>query len=535
MQKYDYIIIGAGSAGCAVARRLSDDPAVRVLLLEAGPPANEFWIRTPAGMAKLFKNKRYNWGYFTEPVPTLHDRRVYFPRGKALGGSGAINGMVYVRGNSRDFDQWRDLGNQGWGWDDVLPYFKRLENYGALASPLLGNNGPLTVSEPVVKHPTAVDFIEAARRIGVPHVEMPNGTEPESVGFLPASIRDGIRQSAYDSYIAPVRSRPNLVVESDVHVRRVILENGQATGVEVLQGGQVRTIGAGREVVISAGALNSPQVLMLSGIGDGEALHAHAIETLVDLPGVGKNLQDHFVARVQARSTPESSYNRALAGWRKYAEGARYVATKSGYLALASSMAAAFVRSSPEAEYADLEISFRPMTFTHHPNGKVDIDDIDAVSASVYNTRPASRGEVRLRSRDPLEAPAFVPNFLAEPADVRAMISGLRKIRAILASQPLAARVLEELTPGPAADTDDQLLDYLRREGNCAFHPAGSCKMGNDPMAVVDERLRVRGVKRLRVADASIMPTVTAGNTNAPSIMIGEKAADLIRADAKKI
>jgi len=532
-QSYDYIIVGAGSAGCVVARRLSDDPSVRVLLLEAGPPAKGFWLSTPAGMAKLFKNPRYNWGYFTEPVPTLNNRRVYFPRGKALGGSSAINGMVYVRGNRGDFDHWASLGNPGWKWDDVLPYFKRLENFGSAAGVLHGTDGPLTVSDPAVKHPTAVDFIEAARRIGIPKVETFTGEEPESVGFLQANIRNGVRQSSYDAYLAPIQRRPNLDVRPGAHVRKVLIEGGKAIGVETLHHGEIQSIAATGEVIVCAGALNSPQLLMLSGIGNGDVLRGHGIHPIVHLPGVGRNLQDHFVVRVQAAATPESSYNRALHGWRKYAEGLRYLVTRGGYLALATSMAGAFVKSAPEFEYSDLEISFRPMTFTYDPSGKVEIDKLDAISASVYKTRPTSRGEVLLRSNNPMEAPLFVPNFLADQNDARAMIAGIRKLRAIFATEPLAPRVISELTPGSAVVTDERLLDYMQREGQCAFHPAGSCKMGNDPMAVVDAQLRVRGVDRLRVADASIMPTVTAGNTNAPSIMIGEKASDLIRADAR--
>jgi len=528
-QIYDYVIVGAGSAGCVIARRLSDDPAIRVLLLEAGPPAKGFWIDTPAGMSKLFRNLRYNWGYFTESMPTLRNRSLYWPRGKALGGSSAINGMVYVRGNRGDFDHWANLGNPGWAWDDVLPYFKRLENYPPMT------DGPLSVSDPSVKHPTAADFIEAARRMGIPTVHPFSGEEPESAGFLQASIRNGRRHSSYEAYLAPVRDRANLAVKTGMHVRRVLIENRRAIGVEVLQDNRLRTITAAREVILCAGALNSPQVLMLSGIGDGDALQRHGIAPVLHLPGVGRNLQDHFVARIQWASTPESSYNRALHGWRKYAEGARYLATRGGYLASAASMAAAFVRSSSEFSYSNLEMSFRPMTFTYHASGAVEIDKIDAISASVYNTRPASRGEVRLRSNNPLDAPLFLPNLLSEPSDVQTMLSGIRKLRAIVSTEPLAHRVISELTPGSASRTDEELIDYLEREGQCAFHPAGSCKMGSDAMAVVDARLRVRGVDSLRVADASIMPTVTAGNTNAPCIMIGEKASDLIRADQQPV
>lgn len=532
MESYDYIVIGAGSAGCVVARRLSDNPNLKVLLLEAGPASEDFWIRTPAGMGRLFKHDEYNWKFFTEPVPTLRNRQIYWPRGKTLGGSSAINGMVYVRGNRGDFDHWASLGNAGWGWDDVLPYFKRAEANQRIGDPLWGTKGPLVISDPAVKHPSAFAFLEAARSIGIPTLDEINGLEEHGAGFLQATIANGIRQTAYSAYIAPIAHRVNLVVQANTHVRRIVFDKKQATGVEVIQGDSTRTIAARREVIVCGGALSSPQVLMLSGIGDGTMLQQHGISTLVHAPGVGQNLQDHFVVRVQARATRESSYNHALSGWRKYWEGARYVTTRGGYLALGSSMAAAFVKSGPNVPYADLEISFRPMTFRYLPTGSVEVDNYPGVSASVYNMRPASKGQITLKSADPLQAPAFNPNYLGDPADVDVMLSGLHTIRRIYASEPLASRILSEIAPGSGVATDEQLIDYMEREGQCAFHPAGSCKMGNDDMSVVDAALRVRGVERLRVIDASIMPTVTSGNTNAPSVMIGEKGADLILAEA---
>ncbi|QDL39841.1 FAD-dependent oxidoreductase [Rhodoferax sediminis] len=528
---YDYIIVGAGSAGCAVARRLSDDPQLRVLLLEAGPPANDFWVRTPAGMAKLFKSERYNWQFHTEPVPTLRNRKLYWPRGKALGGSSAINGMVYVRGDRRDFDHWAQLGNPGWSWNEVLPYFKRSECNTRGAGPFHGVEGPLAVSDPAVRHPSLCDFITSACRTGLPLVDDFNAGEHEGAGLLQANIRRGVRHSAYGAFLAPIRQRPNLMVRTNIHVRRVLMRGREATGVEVLHEGQVRSFAAAREVIVCAGALSSPQLLMLSGIGNGEVLQRHGISTVLHAPGVGQNLQDHFSVRVQFRTTRESSYNHDLIGWRKYWQGARYLVTRGGYLAMPSSSAAAFVRSGPGVDYPDLEISFRPMTFTYRDSGQVDVDGYDAVGASVYRVRPASRGEVALRSPDPMQAPAFHPNYLGTAEDVEATLSGLRRLRAIVATEPMASRVLGELVPGPGVQTDEQWIDYMEREGHCAFHPAGTCKMGSDPLAVVDARLRVLGVERLRVVDASIMPVVTSGNTNAPTIMIGEKGADMIRAD----
>ena len=416
---------------------------------------------------------------------------------------------------------------------NVPPWFKRSESNSQGAGPYHGDDGPLTVSDPVITHPSIVDFIEAARRTGVPRVDRFSGLEHEATGVLQSNIRNGARHSAYDAYVAPVRDRPNLVVRTGVHARRVTFDGTVATGVEVQEGGGIHTYTARREAILCGGALSSPQLLMLSGIGDGEALRQHGIGTVRHLPGVGRNLQDHFVSRVQALCTPPSSYNSELNGWRKYRQGLRYVLTKGGYLALSSSQAAAFVKSRPELEFADLEISFRPMTFTYRDAGTVEIDRYDAVGASVYRVRPASRGEVRLRSAHPLEPPAFIPNFLQASEDVDAMLAGIRKLRAILATKLMASRIVTERVPGPNVATDEQLIDYMEREGHCAFHPAGTCKMGNDTMAVVDARLRVHGVERLRVVDASIMPTVTSGNTNAPVVMIGEKAAGQCRSPSQ--
>ncbi|WP_175817221.1 GMC family oxidoreductase [Burkholderia diffusa] len=533
METYDYIVVGAGSAGCALARRLSDDPNNRVLLLEAGPPASGFWLRTPAGMARLFRNDRINWSYFTEPVPTMRDRRIYWPRGRVLGGSSSINGMVYLRGHPFDFDYWKSLGNPGWGYDEVLPYFKRMEHNERGGDHFRGAGGPLWISDPAVRHPSSVDFIESARRAGIPLTDDLNGELHDGVGFLQYNIRNGVRQSAYVAYIEPVRNRGNLVVESGARVQRVLLQGRQAIGVEVIgHDGARRAISAAREVVLSAGALNSPHLLMLSGVGEGAMLQRFGISTQVDLPGVGRNLQDHFYVHCLVRSTPESSFNRDLHGIRKYWQGLRYLTSGTGYLALGSSQAVAFVKSRPEEDYADLQISFRPMTFNFDPSGRVDVDRYPAISASLYRVRPKSIGHMSLRSPDPMDSPAFFPNYISDPDDISATISGMRQIRRILSMEPIASRLRGEISPGPHVQTDDQFLDHFETHGNSCYHPVGTCKMGRDASAVVDARLRVHGVERLRVVDASIMPRVTAGNTNAASIMIGEKGADLIREDA---
>ncbi len=531
MEVYDYIVLGAGSSGCVVASRLSEDPQTRVLLIEAGGGMDDFWVHTPAGMAKLFASERFNWRFKTAPVPTLGGRQVQWDRGKGLGGSSAINGMIYMRGQPEDYDRWARAGNPGWSWAEVLPYFKRSENNARGASAFHGVGGPLSVTDPVEVHPAAEDFISACANAGIPRSNDLNAPPHPGVGLRQYTIRQGRRHSAYQAFIAPVRQRRNLTILTGAHATRVLMENGEATGVEVLHGGQRRGILAAREVVLSGGALASPQILMLSGIGDAAQLQRHGIAVQRELPGVGSNLQDHWYASFAWRATPGSSVNHRLSGLRKYLEGARYVLTHTGYLALGAAPVTAYVNSE-QGGRADLQLSFNAMSFSATPSGEVAADGYPGVSASVVLLTPESRGHMELASGDPLQAPLFHPNYLSAESDVRRHLTGMRRLRQIMQTPPLAARVVDEVKPGPACESDEQLLGYLKRFGGTGWHPVGTCRMGSGGEAVVDARLRVHGVRRLRVIDASVMPTIPTGNTNAPCIMIGEKGADMVREDA---
>lgn len=532
MEAFDYIIVGAGSAGCVLANRLSEDAAVRVLLLEAGPEGNAFWIDTPAGMGKLFLDKRFNWGFSTQEVPTLDGRRVYWPRGKVLGGTSALNGMVYMRGHPADFDHWAALGNEGWGWDDVLPWFRKSECNARGADAFFGGDGPLTVSDPVLRHPATEDFVAAAVKAGIAEIPSLNAPPFEGVAYQQFTIRNGKRHSTKAAFLTPVRHRRNLTVLTGAHVLRILTAGGEAAGVEVLHKGTRRTIAARCEVVLAAGALGSPHLLMLSGVGDGAALGRLGIPVANHLPGVGRNLQDHWFAPLLLRVTPESSCNRNLRGARAYLEGMRYLLTRRGYLAMGSSAVSAYVRSTPDQPQPDLQFAVRPMTSNFLPDGRVVVDPLPGISAAIVLVGPKSVGHMELASADPLAAPAFHPNYLGDEDDIRRTLIGIRLFRQILALPPLAGRIVAELLPGPGAVSDADLTAHLKANGNCGWHQAGTCKMGVDDMAVVDPRLRVHGLRRLRVADASVMPRITRGNTNAPTIMIAEKAADMIRQDA---
>jgi choline dehydrogenase len=483
-------------------------------------------------MAKLYFNDKLNWNYHTEPMSMLQNRKMYWPRGKTLGGSSAINGMIYIRGHRADFDSWKVLGNPGWGYRDVLPYFRKLEHFERREDTYRGQGGPLWISDPVAKEKSSYDFIEAAERLGHAYLDDMNGAESDGVGFMQHTIKNGRRQSAFKAFVDPIKSRPNLIVRTNCLVQRVLFEGRIATGIEVLCSGSIQHIAAAREVILSGGAINTPQLLMLSGVGASRELQRHGIPVVHESPGVGQNLQDHFYVHTGWRATPDSSYNAYLSGLSKYWEGLKYVLTQRGYLALGSSQVAAFVKSNAKEERADLQISFRPMTFQYFPNGTVAVEKLPGMGVSVYQLRPKTTGEVTLRSPKATDKAVCSPHFLTDADDIAAMISGIRQIRQIMSTKPIASRVVSEDIPGTGVVTDDDIFRFMQETGNSAHHQGGTCKMGTDAKSVVDERLRVRGLERLRVVDASVMPHLTSGNTNAPTIMIGVKGGEMIRQDA---
>ncbi len=537
---YDYIIIGAGSAGCVLANRLTADGRSRVLLIEAGSDTRSLWLKIPAGTPRLYSDARVNWRYHTAEEPGLNNRRVYCPRGKTLGGSSAINGLVYMRGAPRDYEQWQQLGNKGWSWSDVLPYFRKSERQERGSDDYHGNEGELAVSDLVGPHLASEAFVAAGQAIGLPLNADFNGAAQDGVGYVQYNTLRGRRHSAASAFLVPARRRPNLRIETDAHVARIVVEDRRAQGVVYRKGGQTVEV-QGREIILSGGAINSPQVLMVSGIGPGEHLRSFGIAVGHELPGVGGNLHDHIYAHFLVRTEPRFSINRLIldsasgrTAWKLLPHVLRYALQGTGLLAFAAAQVAAFARSGPHVETPDLQIQFRPFSMVITPDGRFSAEGHPAVTASVSHIRPHSRGALTLRSADPFEAPDILFNYLTAEEDARAMIHGIRMIRKIFAAPPMAPHVIEETMPGVAAQDDDEILAYLRQQAQAMYHPVGTCKMGSDPSAVVDDRLRVHGLDGLRVVDASIMPSIVSGNTNAPTIMIAEKAADMIIADTRQ-
>ena len=529
--EFDYVIVGAGSAGCVLANRLSADGRNSVLLLEAGPKDTNLWIHVPLGYGKLFKEKTVNWMYQTEPEPGLDGRSVFQPRGKVLGGSSSINGLLYVRGQHEDYDRWRQRGNAGWGYDDVLPYFRKAENQQRGADKYHGVGGPLTVSDLGHPDPISAAFIEAAAETGLPVNPDFNGATQEGAGFFQTTTRGGRRASTAMAYLRPARGRSNLRVETAALAQRILFEGHRARAVEYRQGGALRTASARKEVLVSGGAYNSPQLLQLSGVGPAALLKQHGIDVVLDAPGVGNDLQDHLQVRLVMHCAQRITLNDILNNpVRRIAAGARYAAFRTGPLTIAAGTSGAFFKTNPRLASPDVQIHFLP--FSTDKMGEK-LHSYSAFSASVCQLRPESRGSLRIRSADPAAPPEIRINYLATETDRTAFVEGIKILRKILAAPALKPYVVNELEPGPKVVSDEDILNFCRQRGSTVYHPTSTCRMGNDPLAVVDQRLRVRGLEGLRVVDASVMPDLMSGNTNAPTIMIAEKASDMILEDAR--
>jgi choline dehydrogenase len=532
LDRHDYIIIGAGSAGCVLANRLTEDPGVRVLLLEAGRKDDSLLVRMPAGVGSLLTAKGdYNWGFWTEPEPNLEGRRLWWPRGRGWGGSSSINGMVYIRGHARDYDQWRQMGLAGWGYADVLPYFMRAESLEGGGDDYHGADGPLHVSKAASRHPVYSGFIAAGAQAGHPLTADFNGYRQEGFGPYQLNIKNGRRWSASAAYLHPALSRPNLAAETGARTTRILLEGGRAVGVEFVQAGEIRRAYADAEVLLSAGTAQSPQILQLSGIGAPDALSAAGVKPVHDLAGVGENLQDHLDVTL-SWETPgvrtAFSYSRGL---NRLATGLAYMLFGQGSGRQNFLEAGAFLKSRPDLDRPDLQLHCVLAIMRDH--GKQPVAK-DGFSIHVCQLRPESRGRIALRSADPFDDPAIFPGYLAAEEDRRALRQGVAVAREVAGQQALAAIRAGEVEPGNRIDSDDAVDAWIRRTAETIYHPVGTCRMGapDDPAAVVDGSLRVIGLTSLRVVDASVMPTLVGGNTNAPTIMIAEKAADLIRGRA---
>jgi choline dehydrogenase len=529
--EFDYVIVGAGSAGCVLANRLSADGKHSVLLLEAGPRDTNLWIHVPLGYGKLFKDKTVNWMYQTEPEPGLDGRTVFQPRGKVLGGSSSINGLLYVRGQHEDYDRWRQHGNTGWGFADVLPYFKKAENQQRGADDFHGADGPLPVSDLGHPDPISAAFIKAAAETGIPENPDFNGASQEGAGFFQTTTRNGRRASTAVAYLRPAKARKNLHVETSALATRIRFEGRRAVVVEYSKNGAPRTVRARKEILVSSGAYNSPQLLQLSGVGPADLLQKHGIHVVLDAAGVGHDLQDHMQVRMVMRCSQPITLNDIVnSPIRRMLAGARYAAFRKGPLTIAAGTSGAFFKTNPRLATPDIQVHFLP--FSTDKMGEK-LHSFSGFSASVCQIRPESRGSLRIRSSDPSVPPEIRINYLATETDRTANVEGLKILRKILQAPALRPFVTEEVEPGAKVVTDEALLSYCRQRGSTIYHPTSTCRMGSDPLAVVDQRLRVRGIEGLRVVDGSIMPDLVSGNTNAAIIMIAEKASEMILEDAR--
>lgn len=524
-KSYDYIVVGAGSAGCVMANRLSEDPANRVLLLEAGGKDINPWIHIPVGYFKTMHHPSTDWCYKTEPDPGIAGRSLQWPRGKVLGGSSSLNGLLYVRGQAEDYDRWEALGNKGWSFKDVLPYFKKSEDQERGEDEYHGVGGPLKVSDLRLRRPIADYFIKAAEQIGIPYNHDYNGKDQEGVSYFQQTAYKGFRWSTAKGFLRPARKRSNLTVLTKAQTTRIVFEGDTAVGVEYIKGGTKQIARADEEVVLSAGAIGSPQILQLSGVGPKALLDRVGVPVVKDLPGVGQNLQDHLQIRLVFKTSQRTLNDEVNNIFKQALVGIQYILTRTGPLTLAASQVAVFTKSQPDVDRPDIQFHMQPLSADKPGEGA---HKFSAFTSSVCQLRPHSRGHLEIKSSDPLEYPAIHPNYLSDERDCEVAVNSIKVARAISEAPALALHILDEYVPGRQYQTDEELLEAARNHSQTIYHPTSTCKMGHDDMAVVDDRLRVHGVKNLRVADASIMPEIVSGNTNAPTIMIAEKCADMM-------